>query len=77
MVAEEGPAYGAALLAGVAAGVWRDLPDACQRVRLRDDITVPDPHAFAAYQHYGTVQRSLYLALHGAMRTLTVLANVE
>ena len=39
--ADEGPAHGAALLAGVAAGLYRDVDEACSTVRLRDEVTEP------------------------------------
>jgi xylulokinase len=61
--AEEGAAYGAALLAGVGAGVWSTVDEACARcVRVRETV---NPSAAAAvvleeqYQRY----RKLYPAL--------------
>ena len=45
--AEEGAAYGAALLAGVGGGVWRTVDDACDGVvRVATRVT-PDPAARA------------------------------
>ena len=72
--AEEGPAYGAALLAGVAAGVYRDVEEACSRVRVQDELTAPDPQRVRLYRDYHAVYRSLYPATHGAMRRLSELA---
>ena len=60
---EEGSAYGAALLAGVAAGVWRDpleAVDACVRVRATVE---PDPAWRAFYDDQYERFRSLYPAL--------------
>jgi len=74
VVAEEGPAYGAALLAGVAAGVWRDVAEAAALVRLRDETTEPDPVHTRRYGEYAATYRALYPALHGAMGALTSLA---
>ena len=74
VVAEEGPAYGAALLAGVAAGVWRDVAEAAARVRLRDDVTIPDAARARAYGDYLPLYRALYPALRGSMGALTRLA---
>ena len=45
---DEGPAYGAALLGGVAAGVFADVGEASARVRLREEVTEPDRSAPAA-----------------------------
>jgi xylulokinase len=60
---EEGAAYGAALLAGVRAGVWRDAAEAVAAcVRVRETIE-PDPAWQAVYEDgYGRF-RSLYPAL--------------
>ncbi len=61
--AEEGPAYGAALLAGVGTGVWQSVPDACAAtVQLASTIPpAPERQAFyeTRYAHY----RRLYPAL--------------
>lgn len=59
----EGSAYGAALLAGVAAGVFADVHDAVARcVRIRDTID-PDPEWRAAYEDGYRRFRRLYPAL--------------
>jgi xylulokinase len=47
---EEGPAYGAALLAGVGVGVFPDLQAAVRCTLTRAPLTVPDPAAQLAYQ---------------------------
>jgi xylulokinase len=72
--ADEGPAYGAALLAGVAAGVYGDVDEACSTVRLRDGITEPDPERTRIYEERYEVYRSLYPATKEAMHRLTDLA---
>ena len=51
---DEGPAYGAALLGGVAAGVFADVAEACERVRLRDDGHRARPGASAAVRRAAT-----------------------
>jgi xylulokinase len=60
--ADEGPAYGAALLAGVAAGVFTDVDDACARVALRPEVVEPDAARRAAYEERYAVFRELYPA---------------
>jgi len=47
---EEGPAYGAALLAGVGAGAFADLAAARRRTLARGPLLEPDPAAHQAYQ---------------------------
>src|SRR5205807_9989886 len=47
---EEGPAYGAALLAGVGAGAYPDLASAARCTLTREPPAPPDPEAHRAYQ---------------------------
>ena len=60
---EEGSAYGAALLAGVAVGDWRDPREAVAAcVRVRDTVE-PDPAWSGAYAEGYARYRTLYPAL--------------
>lgn len=59
----EGAAYGAALLAGVGAGVWPDVDSACRRTIHVTGSTQPSPAAVAEYERWYTVYRGLYPAL--------------
>ncbi len=60
---QEGSAFGAALLAGVRAGVFADAQEAVDRcVRVRDTIE-PDESWMAAYEHGYGRYRMLYPAL--------------
>ena len=62
-VSEEGSAFGAALLAGVRAGVFADAAEAVARcVRVRDRIE-PDPVWVDAYAHGYERYRLLYPTL--------------
>jgi xylulokinase len=72
--ADEGPAHGAALLSGVAAGVYRDVAEACSTVRLREEMTEPDPERTKIYEEYYEVYRLLYPATESVMHRLTDLA---
>jgi xylulokinase len=58
----EGAAYGAALLAGVGAGVFRDVSDACQTAVQVTGRTQPGP-AVAIYADFYPRYRALYPAL--------------
>ena len=61
--AEEGAAFGAALLGGVAAGVFTDVQEAvAATVRVRDTIE-PEPEWIEPYAHAYRRFRSLYPAL--------------
>ncbi|QIN81959.1 xylulokinase [Rubrobacter tropicus] len=73
--ADEGPAYGAALLAGVAAGTYGDVGEAAGVVSLREEVTEPDPGRAEVYGEHYEVYRSLYPATREAMSRLTGLAS--
>lgn len=74
-VVDEGPAYGAALLAGVAAGVYADAADAMSRVRLREAVTQPDPARVAFYDELHQLFASLYGPLREPMHRLADLGE--
>jgi xylulokinase len=72
---DEGPAYGAALLAGVAAGAFADVEEASAQVRLRAEVTEPDAGRARVYDELYAVFRSLYPALREQMHELGRLAS--
>jgi xylulokinase len=57
---EEGPAYGAALLAAVGAGAFKDLVSATAATLQRTPKETPDPRAHAVYQRYYDRFRASY-----------------
>jgi xylulokinase len=61
--AEEGAAYGAALLAGVGGGVWKTVEDACDAVVRVKSRFAPDPAASATLAASYEKFRALYPAL--------------
>ena len=66
--AEEGAAYGAALLAGVGGGVWRTVEDACDAVvRVAARIT-PDPATQAIMAKQYEAFRAIYPATRSIAR---------
>jgi len=63
MAIDEGAAFGAALLGGVAGGLWADVPAACAAtVRTREPAQA-HRHASAIYNRYYPVYRALYRSL--------------
>ncbi|MDQ3752326.1 MAG: xylulokinase [Actinomycetota bacterium] len=76
-VAEEGPAFGAALLAGVAAGAYPDVADACSRITMRDEVDEPDPERSVAYREVYDIYKSLYPQTQHQMKRLTMQANLQ
>jgi xylulokinase len=67
---DEGPAYGAALLAGVAAGVFEDVGAASARVRLDETVIEPNHERTRRYDELYAIFVSLYPALRDAMHAL-------
>ncbi len=59
----EGAAFGAALLAGVGAGAWVDVPAACRSAVRISGETSPDPIQVDAYRRAYPLYRELYPAL--------------
>jgi xylulokinase len=72
---DEGPAYGAALLAGVTAGHFKSVSEASSVVRLRPDVAEPNPENARLYSRYLKVFRDLYPATASAMAELSDLAS--
>jgi xylulokinase len=66
-VAEEGSAFGAALLGGVAGGVFADVHEAVAATVRTVDVVEPDPRWREPYEE----SRSRYRALYPALRDLT------
>ncbi|MBE5776054.1 MAG: xylulokinase [Clostridiales bacterium] len=66
----EGPALGAAILAGVASGVYEDIPTACANVIRENDPLLPDSGRHEAYETYYQLYCTLYPALKGAYGAL-------
>ena len=63
LAAEEGGAFGCALLAGVGAGHWKNLDEACsQAIKVAERIE-PDPADVATYKVGYEKWRKLYPAL--------------
>jgi len=60
---DEGAAFGAALLAGVAVGIWPDVESACAAAVKTVHLATPDPSSSRIYGRYYAVYRGLYGAL--------------
>lgn len=72
---DEGAAYGAALLAGVASGIYASVEEACSLVRMQDDVTFPDPERHERYGELFTLYRSLYEPLRSVSWKLAELRD--
>jgi xylulokinase len=58
--AEEGPAYGVAILAGVGTGVWNSVPEACEAVISEVENRDPDGEMSKFYRRAHREYRRLY-----------------
>jgi len=65
IAAEEGGAYGAALLAGVGVGTWPSVELACQAVVRVAKTVKPDPQTMSLMNLQYAEYRKLYPALKG------------
>lgn len=68
----EGAAFGAALLAGVGLGVWKDVPTACKKSVRITGTTLPQPQNYAVYRRAYTVYHDLYPALQPLFKKMTL-----
>ncbi|HWH93907.1 MAG TPA: xylulokinase [Baekduia sp.] len=75
--ADEGPAHGAALLAGVAAGIYASPAEALALVPARADLVEPDRAAAARYDELHAIYQPLYQALRGGMLSLGDFADAS
>jgi xylulokinase len=74
---DEGPAFGAALLAGVAGGVFRSVAEACGNVELDSEMTAPDPARHRVYEQYLSAFADLYPAAAPVMHRLADLGSQD
>lgn len=71
---EEGPAYGAALLAGVGAEIYGDVETASARVALAPERHEPDAGRAARYDAMFALYRELYATTRDTMHALSDVA---
>ncbi len=67
---EEGPSYGAAILAGVGAGIYKDVKEATESIIKEVSQTSPNPENVKRYVRYYLVYKSLYNNLKGDFEKL-------
>ncbi len=72
--AQEGPAFGAALLAGVATGAYPSVEAACDATIREVERLAPNPELAPVYDRYYQAYRAAYPALRELSHTLAQLA---
>jgi xylulokinase len=70
MVADEGAAYGVALLAAVGAGEFKDITEACAATIKTDDESKPNAAARKVYDRGFPIYQSLYCSLKNQFKKL-------
>ena len=71
--AEEGPAYGVAILAGVGSGIWNSVPEACDAVIRETERRHPDPETADHYRRVYAEYDELYPKLKDTFARLAKL----
>jgi xylulokinase len=71
----EGPAFGAALLAGVGVNVWDSVNEGADALVTVVDRAPPDPSRAALYREIHAVYRALYEDLRPRLRALAALTH--
>lgn len=72
-ISKEGPALGVALLAGVGAGLYGSVPEACDAVIRTNAPQSPNPDAATQYAAYYRLYTQLYPALKNSFHALQAL----
>ncbi len=67
---EEGPAYGAIILAGVGAGIFENVQEACDRFIQEADVTHAVPEEIDIYHEYHQIYDHIYEALKTDLKKL-------
>ena len=67
---KEGPALGAAILAGVGAGLYDSVQSGCEKVLKVNKVQQPDLENGKVYDKYYRVYKSIYPALKGVYKEL-------
>ena len=71
--ADEGPAFGVAILAGVGAGVYDSVEAACDNLVNKNSILKPNPSTRKVYEDYYELYKKLYADLQQSFKLLSKL----
>jgi xylulokinase len=73
LASDEGPALGVALLAGVGAGIYSSVEQACEASVKREKAIYPNKESSAAYEPFYKLYTKLYLSLKDDFKMLASL----
>ncbi|MCB8814537.1 xylulokinase [Desulfosporosinus shakirovi] len=71
--ADEGPAFGVAILAGVGAGIYDSVENACDNLVIKNSIQKPNFSTRKVYDEYYQLYKKLYIDLEGSFKYLSKL----
>lgn len=71
LASDQGPAFGAAIMAGVGTGVYKSIPEACDSIIKVVERTQPDENKVKEYSEYYEIYRNLYPGIKDACHQLT------
>lgn len=71
--ADEGPAFGVAILAGVGAGIYDSIENACDNLVIKKSIQKPNLSTRKVYEEYYTLYKKLYSDLQESFKHLAKL----
>lgn len=72
---DQGPALGAAVMAGVGAGLYKSIPEACDAIISVTGRTEPNADRAKAYDDYYEVYRGMYPQIQGSCHRLSALVT--
>ena len=73
IASKEGPALGVALLAGVGAGIYNSVPEACDAAIRKGDVQLPNADNTEIYTRGYNAYRQVYPALKDIYGTLSTI----
>ena len=73
LAVDEGPAFGAALIAAVGTGAYASIADACAATVQMASVTEPNAEAHAKYAEYYRVYQALYPALKSQFAAISAI----
>jgi xylulokinase len=75
--ADEGPALGVAILAGVGSGIYSTVEEACSEIIHKNTTQQPDMHKHIIYEDYYKLYKKLYADLKSDFKSLSKLVKTS